>query len=84
MDMPVHDPNTLQSYVLLSSNQIRRIGELFDAYDRESVSKAVQIIIDEYIKEHTREDVKKVTEEIAWAEFTQKFKEGRFHVPSGV
>lgn len=74
----INDPNTLQSYVLLTSNQIKKIGELFNAYDRESVSKAVQTIVDEYIKEHTREDVIKLQSENAWDDFTQKFNEGRF------
>ena len=61
-----YDPNLLQCYVLLSTEELQAIGNLFDAHDRENVQKAIKTMIRVYIEEHTREDrVKKDTED-AW------------------
>ena len=79
MDPVRLDTNTLQSYVLLTSEQIKKIGDLFDTYDREGISQAVQTIINEYIKEHTREDVQRLQADNAWEDFTNKFNDGMFN-----
>lgn len=81
MDTPYQkfDPNLLQAYVLLDTHQLKKIGELFEAYDREQISKAISRIIEEYIEEHTREDVKLRDEENLWEQFGTMFKEGRFN-----
>lgn len=73
------DTNTLQSYVLLTSEQLHKISVLFDVYDREGISKAVQTIVNEYIKDHDRNDVKKLQSDNAWEDFTNKFNEGWFN-----
>lgn len=79
MDPVTADLNTLQSYVLLTTEQIQKISQLFNVYDRDSISQAVQTIINEYIKEHTREDVKRIIAENTWEDFTNKFNEGMFN-----
>lgn len=78
MDTPRLDENLLQSYILLTSEQMKRISDLFDVYDREGISNAVQTIVDAYIKEHTQDDIKKLQADNAWEDFTNKFNEGRF------
>lgn len=72
------DPNTLQQYVVLSSYQLQKIGDLFGAYEREAVQAAISRIVDEYIEEHTKEDVDKRTSQNTWEEFEQNFKAGMF------
>ena len=79
MDPVRLDTNTLQSYVLLTSEQIKKISDLFDVYDREGISQAVQTIINEYIKEHTHEEVKQMLASNAWEDFTNKFNDGLFN-----
>ena len=72
------DPNTLQQYVVLSTYQLQRIGDLFGAYEREAVQAAISRIVDEYIEEHTKEDVDRRTSENTWKEFEQNFEAGLF------
>ncbi len=72
------DASILQSYVILSSDQIMKISQLFDVYDRDGISAAVKTIVNEYIKEHDREDVKKLQASNAWEDFTNKFNDGMF------
>lgn len=79
MDQIRLDTNTLQSYVLLTSDQLHKISQLFDVYDREGISQAVQSIVNEYIKEHDRKDVIKLKSDNAWEDFTNKFNEGWFN-----
>ncbi len=64
--MAVYDPNLLQCYVLLSTEELQAIGNLFDAHDRENVQNAVKTMIRVYIEEHTREDRIKMETEDAW------------------
>ena len=64
--MAEYDPNLLQCYVLLSTDELKSIGELFDAHDREEIQKAVKTMIGVYIKEHTREDRIQMDSDEAW------------------
>ncbi|MBR3644028.1 MAG: hypothetical protein IKR47_00710 [Lachnospiraceae bacterium] len=64
--MAEYDPNLLQCYVLLSTDELKAIGALFDAHDREEIQKAVKTMIQVYIKEHTREDRIQMDSEMAW------------------
>ncbi|MCR5267504.1 MAG: hypothetical protein K6E16_03190 [Lachnospiraceae bacterium] len=64
--MAEYDPNLLQCYVLLSTDELKAIGELFDAHDREEIQKAVKTMIQVYIKEHTREDRIRMDSDQAW------------------
>lgn len=68
----------IQSYILLSEDQIKKIRDLFEISERDDISHAIQVIVEEYIKEHTKEDVKKVQAENAWDNFSNKFNEGWF------
>lgn len=61
-----YDPNLLQCYILLTTDELRSIGELFDAHDREQIASAVKTMIQVYIKEHTREDRIKMDSDKAW------------------
>lgn len=61
-----YDPNLLQCYVLLSTDELKAIGELFDAHERESVQKAIKTMIQVYIREHTREDRIQMDSDEAW------------------
>lgn len=79
MDAITVDGNTLQSYVLLTSHQMQKISELFEVYDRDGISRAVQTIVEEYIKEHDRNDVVKLQTDNAWDDFKAKFDEGWFN-----
>ena len=64
--MAEYDPNLLQCYVLLSTDELKSIGDLFDAHDREEIQKAVKTMIQVYIKEHTREDRIQMDSDMAW------------------
>lgn len=64
--MAEYDPNLLQCYVLLSTDELKSIGDLFDAHDREDIQKAVKTMIQVYIKEHTREDRIQMDSDMAW------------------
>lgn len=79
MDSIRLDTNTLQSYVLLSSSQIQKISQIFDVYDRDGISKSVQLIVDEYIKTHDKADVDQLKANVTWEDFTNKFNEGWFN-----
>lgn len=61
-----YDPNLLQCYILLTTDELKSIGELFDAHDREHIATAVKTMIQVYIKEHTREDRIKMDSDKAW------------------
>jgi len=74
-----NDPNLLQAYVLLDTRQLKSIGELFDAHDRESIAKSITRIIDEYIEEHTKQDVAETDKKNTWRQFETMFNEGRFN-----
>lgn len=66
INMQEYDPNLLQCYVLLTSDELKAIGELFDAHDRENVQEAIKTMIKVYIDGHTREDRIKMDTEDAW------------------
>lgn len=68
----------IQAYVLLSEDEIKKIRDLFDISERDDISHAIQVIVEEYIKEHTKEDIKKLQADSAWDNFTNKFNEGWF------
>ena len=74
----IADPNLLQQYIILTTEELQKIGELFGAYDRENIQEAIKRIISEYIQEHTQEQVQKKTTEIAWKTFEQSFNAGMF------
>lgn len=61
-----YDPNLLQCYILLTTDELKSIGELFDAHDREKIAAAVKTMIQVYIQEHTREDRIKMDSDKAW------------------
>lgn len=60
------DPNLLQCYILLTTDELKAINELFDANDREKIAAAVKTMIEVYIKEHSREDRVKMDSDKAW------------------
>ncbi len=68
----------LQSYVLLTPEQMHQIGKLFDICDRDDINKAVQMIVDAYIAEHKKDDAKKLQSQATWDAFATKFDEGWF------
>ena len=68
----------IQSYVLLTADQIKKIRDLFEISERDDISHSIQVIVEEYISEHTREDVKKLQANATWDDFTNKFNEGWF------
>ena len=68
----------VQTYVLLSDVQIAKIRELFEVSERDDISHAVQIIVEQSIKEHTKEDIKKLQADNAWDNFSNKFNNGWF------
>lgn len=78
------DPNILQQYIVLSSYQLKKIGDLFGVHDRDGVQQAIVRIIDEYIEEHTKEEVDKRTSDNTWDSFKQNFEAGRFKDFSGI
>lgn len=61
-----NDPNLLQCYVLLTSDELKAINDLFDANDREKIQAAIKTMIQVYIAEHTREDRVKMDSDKAW------------------
>ena len=76
MDVSKLGLGAIQAYVILSPDQIARIRDIFEISEREDISQTVQIIVEQYIKEHTPEDIRILKADDAWAQFTTKFNDG--------
>ncbi len=76
------EDGSMQVYVILSLDQIKKVHELFGMTDRDNISQAAQTMIDKFIEEHTVEDVKRIQADDAWENFTNKFNEGWFNNPN--